>query len=69
MPKNEKNKFFRIIKYNMSNSLQMLGSILAPIFCMLTNLTQDLVKCSVFIVDEPKYTRNTSLYRVTDYVM
>ena len=53
-----------------STNLQMLDSIwvvIAQMFCMLHSTIQNLVK-NVVIVDEPKYTRDTSLYCVTDYV-
>ena len=49
----------------------MLDSIwiVSTHFCMLPPPTQHLVKKTVFItVDEHTYTRNSSLYCVTDYV-
>ena len=37
-------------------------------FCMLQPTMQHLVKKVFVIVDESKYTRNTTVYCVTDYV-
>ena len=36
-------------------------------FCMLQPTTQLKIKKD-FVIDEPKYTRNTSVYYVTDYI-
>ena len=40
----------------------------AQMFCMLKPTIQHLVKQVFVNVDEPKFTRNTSVYYVTDYV-
>ena len=53
-----------------STNLQILDYIwvvIAQMFCMLQPTIQHLVK-EIVIVDEPKYTRNTSVYCVNDYV-
>ena len=54
-----------------STNLQILDSIwvvIAQMFCMLQPTIQHLVKKVFVIVDEPKYTRNTSVYCVTMFV-
>ena len=53
-----------------STNLQILDSIwvvIAQMFCMLQPTIQHSVKTVFVIVDEPKYTRNTGMYCVTDY--
>ena len=58
--------------YLCFTNLQILDTIwvvIAQLFCMLQSTIQHLVKKYFFvIVVEPKYTGNTSLYCVTDYV-
>ena len=52
-------------------NLQILDSIwvvIAQMFCMLQPTMQHYVKKVFVFVDEPKYTRNTSVYRVIDFV-
>ena len=54
-----------------STNLQILDSIwvdIAQMFCMLQPNIQHLVKKNFVIENEPKYTGNTSVYCVTDYV-
>ena len=54
-----------------STNLQILDSIwvvIAQMLCMLQPTIQHLLKHFFVIIDEPKYTRKTSVYCVTDYV-
>ena len=48
--------------------LDSIWVVIAQMFCMLKPTIQHLVKQVFVIVDEPNYTRNTSVYYVTDYV-
>ena len=53
-----------------STNLQILDStwvVIAQMFCVLQPTIQHLVK-KIVLVDEPKYTRNASVYCATGYV-
>ena len=47
---------------------ELFWAIIAQMFCMLQPTIQHLVKKVFVIVDEPKYTRNISVYCVTMFV-
>ena len=54
----------------MFTNLYMHDSIwiVSTHFCMLPPSTQHIVSESVFSVNEPRYTRNTSLHHVTNWL-